>query len=221
MVGRVKAYFHNLRLLGDESLSCPACERQIPADGDYCLWCGVDLAHAFRYREDLETEVTVPDADVSEVVIMALAAGRRKRPHPDSARALYAFEAMHVDRPEQPVLECLSRLDLTPLDYQAETAANVIGRLRGRAILADEVGLGKTIEAGLVLKELLVRGLARQVLICVPSSLVEQWRGELIDKFDIVPATHEDRFYWRKRIVLLSLSRAKLPHVARRLLRRS
>jgi SNF2 family DNA or RNA helicase len=53
----------------------------------------------------------------------------------------------------------------------------------GRAILADEVGLGKTIEAGIVLKELSVRGLARRVLILTPAALVDQWQGELESKF--------------------------------------
>jgi ERCC4-related helicase len=52
-------------------------------------------------------------------------------------------------------------------------------------ILADEVGLGKTIEAGLILKELRARGLADRVLIIVPASLVTQWDWELHSKFNI------------------------------------
>src|SRR5438046_3620677 len=53
----------------------------------------------------------------------------------------------------------------------------------GRAILADEVGLGKTIEASIIYKELAIRGLARRVLILTPASLVGQWKGELEEKF--------------------------------------
>src|SRR5438477_2606671 len=53
----------------------------------------------------------------------------------------------------------------------------------GRAILADEVGLGKTIEASIIYKELAIRGLARRVLILTPASLVGQWQGELEEKF--------------------------------------
>ena len=45
--------------------------------------------------------------------------------------------------------------------------------------MADEVGLGKTIEAGLILKELAARGLANRVLIITPASIREQWQGEL------------------------------------------
>ena len=57
------------------------------------------------------------------------------------------------------------------------------GRMRGRAILADEVGLGKTIEAGLVLSELRVRGLADRALVIGPAGLTQQWREELERKF--------------------------------------
>lgn len=70
------------------------------------------------------------------------------------------------------------------LPHQIDVATRVLRRpMAGRAILADEVGLGKTIEAGIILKELSVRGLARRVLILCPASLVDQWQGELESKF--------------------------------------
>ena len=75
--------------------------------------------------------------------------------------------------------------DLTPLPHQIETANRVITEMHGRALLADEVGLGKTIEAGLVLKEYMTRGLVKKVLILVPASLVVQWVRELNSKFAI------------------------------------
>src|SRR5436305_15044078 len=56
------------------------------------------------------------------------------------------------------------------LPHQIEVARRVLRHMGGRAILADEVGLGKTIEAGIILKELLVRGLARRVLILTRAS---------------------------------------------------
>lgn len=74
---------------------------------------------------------------------------------------------------------------LSPLPHQLDTAHKVLFEMSGRAILADEVGLGKTIEAGLVLKEYLVRGLVSKVLILVPASLVLQWVRELNTKFGI------------------------------------
>ncbi|HKW47078.1 MAG TPA: SNF2-related protein [Gemmatimonadaceae bacterium] len=69
------------------------------------------------------------------------------------------------------------------LPHQIDVARRVLRQMGGRAILADEVGLGKTIEAGIILKELTVRGLARRVLILTPASLVTQWQGELETKF--------------------------------------
>jgi len=83
------------------------------------------------------------------------------------------------------------RLGFEPFDYQWQTAQTVLRRMRGRAILADEVGLGKTIEAGLVLSELRMRGLADRVLVIVPAGLVQQWREELERKFAL-PTTIAD-----------------------------
>ena len=69
------------------------------------------------------------------------------------------------------------------LPHQIDVAQRVLRQMGGRAILADEVGLGKTIEASIVYKELAIRGLARRVLILTPASLVGQWQGELEEKF--------------------------------------
>jgi SNF2 family DNA or RNA helicase len=69
--------------------------------------------------------------------------------------------------------------------HQVEAARRVVEEMRGRALLADEVGLGKTIEAGLVLSEFVLRGLVRRALILVPASLQGQWRDELRVKFGL------------------------------------
>ena len=86
-------------------------------------------------------------------------------------------------------LLCLPYCRIQRLDYQVRSALRVLGPLRGRALLSDEVGLGKTIEAGLVLKEWLTRGMVRKFLVLTVPSLVEQWAEELSDKFGIVTAT--------------------------------
>lgn len=80
-------------------------------------------------------------------------------------------------------LICLDNLDFEPFGYQVKAAQTALRRFRGRGLLCDEVGLGKTIEAGLVLKEYLLRGLVSRVLILTPPALVEQWREELAYKF--------------------------------------
>jgi SNF2 family DNA or RNA helicase len=88
-------------------------------------------------------------------------------------------------RPGFDTFLALPRLRFEPFDYQLQAARTVLRRMRGRGILADEVGLGKTIEAGLVLSELRMRGLADQVLVIVPAGLVDQWRDELERKFGL------------------------------------
>src|SRR5256712_9198915 len=73
-----------------------------------------------------------------------------------------------------PVLQGVTRYD-----HQERTALRVLREMRGRAILADEVGLGKTIEAGLVLKEDTVRGLLHRAPLLTPPALTGQWREEM------------------------------------------
>lgn len=82
-------------------------------------------------------------------------------------------------------LICLDLLNFVPFDYQRKAAQTALRRFRGRGLLCDEVGLGKTIEAGLVLKEYLLRQMVNRVLIITPPALVEQWREELASKFGL------------------------------------
>ncbi|MEQ8199677.1 MAG: DEAD/DEAH box helicase, partial [Clostridiaceae bacterium] len=74
--------------------------------------------------------------------------------------------------------------EMNLFEYQIRTVKEVLKRFRGRALLCDEVGLGKTIEACTVMMEYIIRGVARKILILVPPSLVEQWSDELKRKFN-------------------------------------
>lgn len=96
-------------------------------------------------------------------------------------------------RPGFDTFLALRGLRFEPFDYQLQAARAVLRRMRGRGILADEVGLGKTIEAGLVLSELRMRGLADQVLVIVPAGLVDQWRDELERKFGLPTTVAQSR----------------------------
>jgi len=112
-------------------------------------------------------------------------------------------------------LRCLTHIPhFQPLPHQVETARKVLNEMRGRAILADEVGLGKTIEAGLILKEYIVRGLVRKALILVPASLVLQWVRELNQKFGISAVAQKKQYMWEQYdIVVASMDTAKRdPH---------
>src|SRR5689334_460176 len=74
-----------------------------------------------------------------------------------------------------------ARVDLNP--HQVEAAAFALDALtRGGCLLADEVGLGKTIEAGIVVAQMLAEGKGR-VLILTPATLRAQWQVELLEKF--------------------------------------
>src|SRR5689334_21689 len=100
--------------------------------------------------------------------------------------------------------------------YQVETARKVLKQFHGRVLLADEVGLGKTVEAGMVVKEYLLRGMADRLLVLVPPSLVGQWREELETKFDIAVATTHDPLlredparFWNQPRIVASLAAAR------------
>ncbi len=76
-----------------------------------------------------------------------------------------------------------ARVDLNP--HQVEAAAFALDSLdRGGCMLADEVGLGKTIEAGIVIAQLVAEGKSRILVLC-PATLRAQWQAELREKFDL------------------------------------
>src|SRR5579863_862001 len=139
-----------------------------------------------------------PAEDLTSVLasyLPLLAALRRGAPVDAGRTSLVEAAAEVWSRPGFDVFLSRPALTFEPFDYQWQTAQTVLRRMRGRAILADEVGLGKTIEAGLVLSELRMRGLGDRALVVVPAGLAEQWREELERKFAL-PATIVSRADW-------------------------
>ncbi|MHB1768349.1 MAG: DEAD/DEAH box helicase, partial [Phycisphaerae bacterium] len=111
-------------------------------------------------------------------------------------------------------LLCLDGLHaVDQLPHQIETVRKVLRYFHGRVLLADEVGLGKTIEAALLLREYVLRSMVKRVLILVPSPLTGQWRDELSGKFGLefnLAASGWDRDDWTDRQrVIASISLAK------------
>ncbi|MFO7633218.1 MAG: SNF2-related protein, partial [Caldilinea sp.] len=115
-------------------------------------------------------------------------------------------------------LVCLDEVAVEHYEHQLEAALRALREMRGRALLADEVGLGKTIEAGIIMKELIHRGLVHSVLVLTPASLTEQWREELHNKFHEEFTVMEQPNAWRtvqeveSGRWIASLDRAKLSH---------
>ncbi|MFX1388508.1 MAG: SNF2-related protein [Promethearchaeota archaeon] len=82
-------------------------------------------------------------------------------------------------------IKCITNSRLTLMPHQINVTHRLSEEHFPRIILADEVGLGKTIEAGIYIKEMLARDLAERILIIVPASLVKQWHFEMQNKFNI------------------------------------
>jgi len=124
-------------------------------------------------------------------------------------------------------LQCLSRIESSPLlglcsartdllPHQIYIAHEVASRPAPRVLLSDEVGLGKTIEAGLILQQQLFSGLASRVLVMVPDSLVHQWLVELLRRFNLrftildqerceaLTEVHDDNPFESEQLVLCS-----------------
>lgn len=108
----------------------------------------------------------------------------------------------------------VTQVDLLP--HQVEAVYNHILPLpKVRFLLADDPGLGKTIMAGLVVKELKARGLLRNLLLIVPAHLIEQWRREFREWFreDLTPLPRDpyfsDDFFERNPAIIVSMDFAK------------
>ena len=96
---------------------------------------------------------------------------------------LESHKLRHIGVIDKLVIEDFMRTKIDFYNFQMATALKVLNEMQGLALLADEVGLGKTIETGLILKELIVRDRIRSILICCPASLVTQWKDEMFRKF--------------------------------------
>ncbi len=126
-------------------------------------------------------------------------------------------------------LLCLAHLQqIETYWYQVETVRKVLKQFRGRVLLADEVGLGKTIEAGMILKEYLLRAMVEKFLILTPASLVGQWREEMETKFNIACTTSYDTLlksdpeaFWDQPQVIASIATARRKEHFERLTRQT
>lgn len=103
---------------------------------------------------------------------------------PTVEQILHATAAAKLqDALEDNLLLAPIQSSVIPLPHQLYALNRAVGQDRIRYLLADEVGLGKTIEAGLVLRELKLRGRAKRILVVAPKGLVRQWQAEMRQHF--------------------------------------
>ena len=95
------------------------------------------------------------------------------------------------------------------LPYQREGALKLLRDLNATALLADEVGLGKTITTGMVIKEGVVRGWFSRVVILCPPSLVDQWKSEMKEKVGLDFKIVESEVDWNGDFLVASIDRVK------------
>src|SRR6056297_3640113 len=95
-------------------------------------------------------------------------------------------------------LRSLKQLDensVKMLEHQVDAAYRALFEMDGKALLADEVGLGKTIEVGMILKEMHFRDTDDSVLILTPAQLAKQWQAEMLEKFGLdFVCNYDDEF---------------------------
>lgn len=96
-----------------------------------------------------------------------------------------AWREMLLDDGPWTALRAADAAHFTVMPHQLEPALAIVSGQTSRVLLADAVGLGKTVQAGLLLAELLRRGAAQCALILTPAGLRDQWRRELEDRFHV------------------------------------
>ena len=94
-------------------------------------------------------------------------------------------------------LTCLLGARIKPLPHQIYAVRRVLSDRLPRFILADEVGLGKTIEAGLVIQSLMTRSSDLRILVVAPGAMSRQWHQEMYLRFGAWPYKHVDMREWR------------------------
>ncbi|MCX5799814.1 MAG: SNF2-related protein [Candidatus Eisenbacteria bacterium] len=141
-------------------------------------------------------------------VLKAYTEGRRDSPQDFSLRMEAEHFALDKGFTQLVAFQYVREVDRHA--HQVSACLKVLRELGGRVLLADEVGLGKTVEAGLVLKEYLLRGLVKRALILVPVSLLTQWREELWNKFMLRTTVATGPDDWGKgALVIASIDSAK------------
>jgi ATP-dependent helicase HepA len=130
---------------------------------------------------------TMPETQLSNFIQFRLASDRLFAGQIDPLNwfTLRYQTLEHLSRQQQSMLWGLGGARLQPIAHQLHIAREVADRIAPRVLLADEVGLGKTIEAGLIMHRQLLAGRISRVLILVPENLQHQWLVEMRRRFNL------------------------------------
>ena len=113
-------------------------------------------------------------------------------------RAVWAY-IRHAPRLANGIRVGEATSTVQPWPHQQRTFARLYQGWPCRLLIADEVGLGKTISAGLLIRQAWLSGRARRILLMVPASVMPQWQNELYEKFNLnVPIYDGGKLVWRK-----------------------
>ncbi len=203
-------------------------ERHHPTDGDLVAIEVIDPTHRQYRLRHLGTRPTPRISQEERINLTVRSAGDAAIVYPDSnlevlrkllrgdispwreTALILKGEEMNRSGDFDDLIALRSSFGVAAYEHQLNTVETVIHRMNGRALLADEVGLGKTIEAGLTLKEYLLRGMVKKVLILTPASLITQWKQELKTKFDLNFKSHSEVSDWgASDLIIASLDTAK------------
>ncbi len=157
----------------DESMTIRVVE-----ESNHCLiYLGVDA------KGD---EKVIPEIELNSFVHFSKPQDRLFAGQIDKNKAfkLRCETLQHIRQQQQSPVRGLLGPRVQLLPHQLYIASEAARRHAPRVLLADEVGLGKTIEAGLIMHQQLLSGRARRVLIVVPDSLVHQWLVEMLRRFN-------------------------------------
>ena len=141
--------------------------------------------------------VTLPETQLSNFIQFRLASDRLFAGQIDPLAwfSLRYHTLEHTSRQLQSSLWGLGGVRAQPIAHQLHIAREVADRIAPRVLLADEVGLGKTIEAGLVIHRQLLSGRANRVLILVPENLQHQWLVEMRRRFNLQVALFDEESF--------------------------
>ncbi len=178
-------------------------------------WHGAHAVELFYKRADGDPGTRLVYRD-DEPTLEIARAGRVWSFHGDGALFRLASEAyrIHLAHLFDPMLAVHTSL-IEPLPHQITAVySEMLPRQPLRFLLADDPGAGKTIMAGLLVKELAVRGDVQRCLVCAPGSLVTQWQDELYQKFqlpfgilthDMIEASHSGNPFLENDLLIVRL----------------